>query len=67
MRSHKTMRNEGFSYYFCLIIEGSGSGSRIGCGAVFVPCTNGSESGSGGGPKHQIPNNGLNGSSLLLN
>jgi hypothetical protein len=29
-RSHKTVinRNFGFSYYFCLIIEGSGAGSR---------------------------------------
>ncbi len=31
-------RNQGFSYYFCLVIEGSGSGS--------IPLTNGSRSGS---------------------
>jgi hypothetical protein len=30
-------RNQGFSYYICLLIEGSGSGS--------IPLTNGSESG----------------------
>ncbi len=35
-------RNEGFSYYFCLIIEGSGTGSRAGS----VPRTNGSGSGN---------------------
>jgi hypothetical protein len=36
-RSHKTVgRNQGFSYYFCLMIEGSGS----------IPLTNGSRSGS---------------------
>jgi hypothetical protein len=31
-------RNQGFSYYFCMMIEGSGSGS--------IPLTNGSGSGS---------------------
>ncbi len=31
-------RNQGFSYYFCLMIEGSGSGSRS------IPLTNGSGS-----------------------
>jgi hypothetical protein len=31
-------RNQGFSYYFCLVIEGSGSGS--------IPLTNGFGSGS---------------------
>ncbi len=36
-RSHKTVgRKQGFSFYFCLIIEGSGS----------IPLTNGSGSGS---------------------
>jgi hypothetical protein len=30
--------NQGFSYYFCMMIEGSGSGS--------IPLTNGSKSGS---------------------
>ncbi len=37
-RSHKwkNSRNQGFSYYFCLMIEGSGSGS--------IPLTNGSGS-----------------------
>jgi hypothetical protein len=44
-------RNKGFSYYFCLMIQGCGSGSR----------TNGSGSGR---PKNRIriPNTGKNGS-----
>ncbi len=36
-----TGRNQGFSYYFCMMIEGSGSGSRFGS----IPLTNGSGSG----------------------
>jgi hypothetical protein len=35
-------RNQGFSYYFCLMIEGSGSG--VGSGSI--PLTDGSGSGS---------------------
>ncbi len=37
-RSHKTVRIKDFFYYFCLMIEGPGSGSK--------PLTNGSGSGS---------------------
>jgi hypothetical protein len=37
-RSHKTVEIKVFSYYFCLMIEISGSGS--------IPLTNGSGSGS---------------------
>jgi hypothetical protein len=37
-RSHKTAGIKVFSYYFCLMIEGSGSG--------FIPLTRGSGSGS---------------------
>ncbi len=39
-RSQKNSRNQGFSYYFCLMIEGSGTGSGS------TPLTNGSGSGS---------------------
>ncbi len=35
-KKSQSSRNQGFSYYFCLVIEGSGSGSR--------PLTNGSGS-----------------------
>ncbi len=37
-KKSQTTRNQGFSYYFCLVIEGSGSGSIL--------LTNGSGSGS---------------------
>ncbi len=37
-KKSQNSRNQGFSYYFCLMIEGSGSGS--------IPLTNGSGSGS---------------------
>jgi hypothetical protein len=36
-------RNQGFSYYFCMMIEGSGSRSRAGSGSI--PLTSGSGSG----------------------
>jgi hypothetical protein len=36
--------NQGFSYYFCMMIEGSGSGSRAGSGSI--PLTSGFGSGS---------------------
>jgi hypothetical protein len=38
-------RNQGFSYYFCMMIEGSGS--RAGSGSGSIPLTSGSGSGSG--------------------
>jgi hypothetical protein len=38
-----TYRNQGFSYNFCLMIEGSGSRSRGGFGSI--PVTSGSGSG----------------------
>ncbi len=38
---NSTGRNQGFSYYFCMMIEGSGSGSRFGS----IPLTNGFGSG----------------------
>jgi hypothetical protein len=48
-RSHKAVgRNQGFSYYFCLVIEGSG----FGAGSGSIPLTNGSGSGSRGTQKH---------------
>ncbi len=39
--------NQGFSYYFCLMIERSGSGSRAGSGSGSIPLTSGSRSESG--------------------
>jgi hypothetical protein len=45
------MTEEGFSYYFCMMIEGSGSragsgsGSRAGSGSGSIPLTSGSGSG----------------------
>ena len=36
-KESKNSRNQGFSYYFCMMIEGSGSGS--------IPLTSGSGSG----------------------
>ncbi len=38
-KKSQNRRNQGFSYYFCLMLEGSGSGS--------IPLTNGTGSGSG--------------------
>ena len=38
-KESQNSRNQGFSYYFCMMIEGSGSGS--------IPLTSGSGSGSG--------------------
>ncbi len=40
-------RNQGFSQYFCTMIEGSGSGSRAGSGPGSIPLTSWSGSGSG--------------------
>jgi hypothetical protein len=42
-KESQNSRNQGFSYYFCMIIEGSGSRSRA--GSESIPLT--SESGSG--------------------
>jgi hypothetical protein len=41
-RSNKTVRNQGFSYCFCLMIEGSRSGAGARSGSM--PLTNGSVS-----------------------
>ncbi len=41
-KESQNIRNQGFSYYFCMMIEGSGSGS----GSGSVPLTSGSGSGS---------------------
>jgi hypothetical protein len=43
-KSHKISRNQGFSYYFFMIIEGSGS--RAGSVSESIPLTSGSGSGS---------------------
>ncbi len=44
-KESQNSRNQGFSYYFCMMIEGSGSRSRAGSGSI--PLTSGSGSGSG--------------------
>ncbi len=41
-KNSQSSRNQGFSYYLCLVIEGSGTGS----GAGSIPLTNGSGFGS---------------------
>ncbi len=41
-KESKNSRNQGFSYYFCTMIEGS----RSGAGSGSIPLTNGSGSGS---------------------
>jgi hypothetical protein len=46
-KEYKNIRNQGFSYYFCMMIEGSGSGFRAGSGSGSIPLTSGSRSGSG--------------------
>jgi hypothetical protein len=43
MKKSQNWRNQGFSYYFCLMMEGSG----VGPGAESVLVTNGSGCGSG--------------------
>ncbi len=46
IKSQKVSQNsriQGFSYYFCMMIEGSGS--RAGSGSIPVPLTSGSGSG----------------------
>jgi hypothetical protein len=42
-KESQNSRNQGFSYYFCTMIEGSGS--RAGSGSVSIPLTSGSGSG----------------------
>ncbi len=44
-KESQNSRNQGFSYYFCMMIEGSGFRSRTGSGPI--PLTSGSGSGSG--------------------
>ncbi len=46
-KKSQNSRNQGFSYYFCMMIEGSGSGARAGSGSGSIPLTSGSGSGSG--------------------
>jgi hypothetical protein len=41
-KDSQNSRSQGFSYYFCMMIEGSGSGSREGSGSI--PLTSGSGS-----------------------
>jgi hypothetical protein len=45
-KDSQNSRNQGFSYYFSMMIEGSGSGSRAGSGSGSIPLTSGSGSGS---------------------
>ncbi len=44
-KESQNIRNQGFSYYFWMMIEGSGSGTGAGPGPI--PLTSGSGSGSG--------------------
>jgi hypothetical protein len=46
-KESQNSRNLGFSYYFCMMIEGTGFGSRAGSGSRSIPLTIGSGSGSG--------------------
>ncbi len=41
-KKSQNIRNQGFSYWFCLMIEGSEAGSRAGSGSGSIPLTNGS-------------------------
>ncbi len=41
-KEYQNIRNQGFSYYFCIVIEGSGS--RAGSGSGSIPLTSGSGS-----------------------
>ncbi len=50
-KESQNSRNQGFSYYFCMMIEGSGSESRAKSGSGSIPLTSGSRFGSGG-PKN---------------
>ncbi len=45
-KGSQNSRNQGFSYYFFMMIEGSGSGSRAGSGSRSIYLTSGSGSGS---------------------
>ncbi len=44
-KESQNSRNQGFSYYFCMMIKGSGS--RAGSGSGSIPLPSGSGSGSG--------------------
>jgi hypothetical protein len=44
-KESQNRRNQGFSYYFCMMIEGSGYRSRAGSGTGPIPLTSGSGSG----------------------
>ena len=44
VKESQNSRNQGFSYYFCMMIEESGSGSRAGSGSGSIPLTSGSGS-----------------------
>jgi hypothetical protein len=46
IKESQNIRNQGFSYYFCTMIEGSRSRSRAGSGSGSIPLTSGSGSGS---------------------
>jgi hypothetical protein len=39
-KESQNSRNQGYSYYFCMMIEGSGS--RAGCGSIPLTCGSGS-------------------------
>ncbi len=43
-KESQNSRNQGFSYYFCMVIEGSGYGSRAGSGSGSIPLSSGSGS-----------------------
>ncbi len=49
-KESQNSRNQGFSYYFCMMIEGSGS--RAGSGSGSIPLTSGS--GGSGRPKNTL-------------
>ncbi len=57
-------RNQDFSYYISLMIEGSGSGSRAGSGSGSIPLTNGSGSGRPKNKWIRIRNTGLRSSRI---
>ncbi len=43
-KESQNCKNQGFSYYFCMVIEGSGSGAGSGSGSGSIPLTSGSGS-----------------------
>ncbi len=52
-KESKNSRNQGFSYHFCTMIEGSGY--RAGSGSGSIPLTSGSGSGRPKRQKHMDP------------